>query len=150
LTHRKLKVLIVDDETAILEELKWHLEQHGWDVTTASDGLQGKEFCDRGVTQFDLIISDIRMPGMDGQALVKLVADIKNDLLPALFIMTAYDDVLREDAHAIGADAIFQKPFRVSELVAAAQHFIKVRSQFAESSASGAVIDPSARTIKTQ
>jgi DNA-binding response OmpR family regulator len=46
--------------------------------------------------------------------------------------MTAYDDVSREDAHTLGADAIFQKPFRVRELVAAAEHFMKLAEGHAE------------------
>lgn len=132
---KKLKVLIVDDELAILEELKWHLEQHGWDVKTANDGIRGLEHWESFGSQLDLVISDVRMPGVNGQSLVKNIAISKKDLLPALFIMTAYDDVLREDAHAIGADAIFQKPFRVMELIAAAKHFVHIRNKFsAESS----------------
>ena len=83
-------VLLVDDESSILQELVWHLEQQGWEVLTASDGI------------------------------------LRRTTRPAVFIMTAYDDVSREDAHTIGADAIFQKPFRVRELVAAAEHFMKL------------------------
>ncbi len=148
--HRKLKALIIDDEAAILEELKWHLEQHGWEVATASNGVRGKECCEQSSEQFDLIVSDIRMPGIDGQTLLKTVAQSKKDLLPALFVMTAYDDVLREDAHAIGADAIFQKPFRVKELIAAAQHFIKVRNDFTAEATTKNAIRPASGPIKVQ
>jgi two-component system alkaline phosphatase synthesis response regulator PhoP len=147
---KKLKALIIDDEAAILEELKWHLEQHGWEVTTAVDGIRGKECCEQLNQNLDLIISDVRMPGIDGQALLKNIAQNKRDLLPALFFMTAYDDVLREDAHEIGADAIFQKPFRVKELIAAAKHFIKVRNDFAAEAAKTATVLPSGRTPKVQ
>lgn len=147
---KKLKALIIDDELAILEELKWHLEQHGWDVTTAKDGIRGLEQWDSIGSQLDLVISDIRMPGVSGQSLVKNIATAKRDLLPALFIMTAYDDVLREDAHAIGADAIFQKPFRVMELISAAKHFVHVRNKFAADSAKALGVLNSNRDPKVQ
>lgn len=148
--QKKLKALIIDDETAILEELKWHLEQHGWEVLTACDGVRGKEKWEHMGQKLDLIISDVRMPGIDGKALLQSIAQNKKDLLPALFVMTAYDDVLREDAHSIGADAIFQKPFRVKELISAAQHFIKVRNSFVSENRLSTAIQASGRDPKIQ
>lgn len=120
--------LLVDDESSILEELVWHLEQRGWDVLTATDGLQGVALWQKHANTLNLVVTDIRMPGIQGQALVRQIGSQRKQIRPALFIMTAYDDVSREDAHNIGADAIFQKPFRVRELVAAAQHFMKIAS----------------------
>ncbi|MEY4064051.1 MAG: hypothetical protein RIR26_259 [Pseudomonadota bacterium] len=118
--------LLVDDENSILEELVWHLEQRGWDVLTATDGIQGAALWHKHSNALNLVVTDIRMPGVQGQALIQQIGVQRKQLRPALFIMTAYDDVSREDAHNIGADAIFQKPFRVRELVAAAQHFMKL------------------------
>jgi DNA-binding response OmpR family regulator len=120
--------LLVDDESSILEELVWHLEQRGWDVLTATDGLHGVALWQKHANTLNLVVTDIRMPGIQGQALVQQIGSQRKQIRPAVFIMTAYDDVSREDAHNIGADAIFQKPFRVRELVAAAQHFMKVAS----------------------
>jgi|GEM_PF-647975 len=119
-------VLLVDDENSIIEELVWHLEQRGWEVLTASDGMKGEQLWKKHAQALKLIVTDIRMPGLPGQALVKQISAVRKTIRPALFIMTAYDDVSREEAHALGADAIFQKPFRVRELVAAAEHFMKL------------------------
>ncbi|NBO38943.1 response regulator [bacterium] len=129
-------VLLVDDEKAILEELGWHLEQRGWRVVLASDGSQGESLWKTHNHELRLVVTDIRMPGTHGKTLVKSISSSRQHLRPALFIMTAFDDVSREDAHRMGADALFQKPFRVKELVAAAEHFMKVAdSNDAESSA---------------
>lgn len=118
--------LLVDDEHSILEELSWHLQQRGWRVLTAPDGCKAEELCRKHFSELQLVVTDIRMPGQSGQTLVKKIAEERKSVRPAVFIMTAYDDVSREDAHMIGADAIFQKPFRVRELVAAAEHFVKI------------------------
>ncbi|MEY3901568.1 MAG: hypothetical protein RL189_874 [Pseudomonadota bacterium] len=118
--------LLVDDEHSILEELSWHLQQRGWRVLTAPDGCKAEELCRKHFLELQLVVTDIRMPGQSGQTLVKKIAEERKSVRPAVFIMTAYDDVSREDAHLIGADAIFQKPFRVRELVAAAEHFVKI------------------------
>ncbi|MFZ9520822.1 MAG: response regulator [Silvanigrellaceae bacterium] len=119
-------VLLVDDESSILEELGWHLGQCGWRVLTASNGVKGEELWRKHAAELSLVVTDIRMPGVTGQNFIKKIAAERNAIQPAIFIMTAYDDLTREDAHTIGADAIFQKPFRVKELVAAAEHFIKL------------------------
>ena len=125
-------VLLVDDESSILQELVWHLEQQGWEVLTASDGIQGEQLWKKHSNSLSLVVTDIRMPGLPGQALVKEISALRRTTRPAVFIMTAYDDVSREDAHTIGADAIFQKPFRVRELVAAADHFMKLAISHSE------------------
>lgn len=121
--------LLVDDESSILEELSWQMRQRGWRVLTAPDGVRGAELCRKHFAELNLVVTDIRMPGLPGQDLIKGAASERATLRPALFIMTAYDDVSREDAHKIGADAIFHKPFRVLELIAAADHFMKVNKQ---------------------
>lgn len=118
--------LLVDDESSILEELSWHLEQRGWQVLTAPDALKAEQLFQKHLDQLSLVVTDIRMPGIHGHTLVKKMSSKRVALKPALFIMTAYDDLTREDAHVIGADAIFQKPFRVRELVAAAEHFVRI------------------------
>lgn len=140
-------VLLVDDESSILQELVWHLEQHGWEVLTASNGIQGEHLWKKHSNSLSLVVTDIRMPGLSGQALVKEISALRKTLRPAVFIMTAYDDISREDAHTIGADAIFQKPFRVRELVAAAEHFMKLGNSQSEEKNSTAelVCAPSAK-----
>ncbi|NBW82415.1 DNA-binding response regulator [bacterium] len=119
-------VLLVDDEASILEELGWHMSQCGWRVLTAANGVKGEELWKKHAAELSLVVTDVRMPGISGQTFVKKMSAERTSIQPLIFIMTAYDDVSREDAHIIGADAIFQKPFRVNELVAAAEHFMKI------------------------
>lgn len=123
---QKPLALLIDDESSILEELVWHLEQQGWECLSATDGSKGLQLWQSHSYQLELVVTDVRMPGIQGQTLVKEISGVRKTTRPALFIMTAYDDVSREDAHIIGADAIFQKPFRVRELVAAAEHFMRI------------------------
>jgi len=125
-------VLLVDDESSILQELVWHLEQQGWDVLTASNGIQGEQLWKKHSNSLSLVVTDVRMPGLSGETLVKEISALRRTMRPAVFIMTAYDDISREDAHTIGADAIFQKPFRIRELVAAAEHFMKLGTSHSE------------------
>jgi hypothetical protein len=122
----KRLALLVDDESSILEELSWHLQQRGWQVITAPDAFKAELLFRKHRDELSLVVTDVRMPGLHGETLVKNMSTNRLSLRPALFIMTAYDDLTREDAHRIGADAIFQKPFRVRELVAAAEHFVKL------------------------
>jgi hypothetical protein len=121
-----LLALLVDDETSIVEELSWHLQQRGWRVITAPDAYRAEQLFSKHRDQLSLVVTDVRMPGMHGHLLIKKLSTHRLTLRPALFIMTAYDDLSREDAHVLGADAIFQKPFRVRELLAAADHFVKL------------------------
>jgi two-component system alkaline phosphatase synthesis response regulator PhoP len=125
-------VLLVDDEVSIIEELVWHLEQRGWEVLTATDGIKGEQLWKKHSNALKLVVTDIRMPGLPGQSLVRNISAVRKTVHPVLFIMTAYDDVSREEAHNLGADAIFQKPFRVRDLVAAAEHFMKLGDTHSE------------------
>lgn len=111
-----VKILVIDDEQASCRTLKLHFENHGFEVETAGAAEEGLAFIKS--EPFDLVISDIRMPGRDGLSLLKEV----HKLLPELpFIMiTAFQDLDSTVAAMRGGAVDYvPKPIDLEELEAA-------------------------------
>ncbi|HVL71401.1 MAG TPA: response regulator [Beijerinckiaceae bacterium] len=107
------RILLVDDEEPIRAFLKRGLEMDGHAVTTAVDGGDGLDRLGEG--EFDLLLTDIRMPIMDGIALALAAKRERPDLV--VLLMTGYADQ-RERAkglEAIVAD-VLTKPFSLADL----------------------------------
>ncbi|MEE3471512.1 MAG: response regulator transcription factor [Butyrivibrio hungatei] len=110
----KYKVLVVDDEPQIAGLLKVCLEMQGMEVSEAYDGNSAYEMFSEG--SFDLIITDVMMPVMDGYELVEKIRQKSH--VPVLFL-TAKGDVLdRIKGLNIGADDYIVKPFDPMEVAA--------------------------------
>lgn len=124
------RILVVDDDKLILMTLKRLLIREGYQVTTALSGQWAlKKVEDDG---FDLVISDIKMPEMDGIETVRKIREFltqhgKNQV-PEIFI-TAYakEDVYQE-ALALNAAGYIEKPFDVKTLVETVSKVIEGRS----------------------
>ena len=106
-------ILVVDDEKGYREVLKVIFESEGHSVEAANNGLTAVEILRSG--HFDVCISDVKMPDMDGVELLRTVREILPDL--AVVLMTAFGtiDTARE-AFKLGADDFIQKPFNNDEL----------------------------------
>jgi CheY-like chemotaxis protein/anti-sigma regulatory factor (Ser/Thr protein kinase) len=108
-----LKVLLVDDEETICDVVKKFLEEKGYSVVDTTSGKKGlKLFKDKS---FDLVLSDITMPDMDG---VKLISKLKS-IDPAIKLVTLTGHVAEEKLEAArkaGADQILLKPFKKEDL----------------------------------
>jgi len=114
-----MKLLIVDDSTMLRDMLSYALNEGGYtDVTEATDGLEGLEKAKE--TQFDLIITDVNMPNMDGITLVselrKLPQYIKS---PILVLTTERGDEMKAKGKASGATGWIVKPFVPDQLLKA-------------------------------
>ncbi|KAF1303275.1 response regulator transcription factor [Enterococcus saccharolyticus] len=109
------KVLIVDDEPSIVTLLTFNLEKEGYQVTSASDGLEGYELA---LTQaFDFLILDVMLPNLDGIEITKKLRQEKIDT--PILVLTAKDDPIdRILGLEIGADDYLTKPFSPREVVA--------------------------------
>ncbi len=108
------RILIVDDELTIVEVLKKLLARHGHDVETALNGNDALAKLKEGV--YDLMITDVRLPGIDGISLLKRAKELQSHM--AVIVITAYaevDDAVK--AMQIGAFNYIQKPFKFDELV---------------------------------
>ena len=108
------KILIVEDEVAIAELEKDYLELSGFEVEVANDGQEGLE---RALTEeFDLIILDLMLPGVDGFEICRQVRAEKNT--PIIMVSAKKDDIDKIRGLGLGADDYMTKPFSPSELVA--------------------------------
>jgi two-component system response regulator PilR (NtrC family) len=106
-------ILVVDDELSMREFLKILLEKEGYQAVTASDGEKALKAIE--MQEFDLVISDIRMPGMGGLELLDSVKKV-NPELPFIMI-TAFaspEDAVQAMKH--GAFDYITKPFKLSEI----------------------------------
>jgi DNA-binding NtrC family response regulator len=119
------KILIVDDEVGMLEICEETLQQIGpADVRTASDGAGARDLIRSG--NFDLIITDIRMPGLNGIELLREAR--KHDPELPILMMTAYPNVeTAVECMKLGAADYLAKPFMEEDLVAAATRLLEQR-----------------------
>ena len=110
----KKKVLIVDDEEDILILLSYQFNKNGFDVTTALDGVLGLTEFDK--KKFDIIVTDIRMPNMDG---IEMCGEIKKQdtTTPIIFLTAVTDDYKILHAMRTGADQFLDKPIKLDELL---------------------------------
>ncbi len=108
-----VSILIVDDELMMRDLLEKILSREGYKVFTAEDGVAAVAFLEnQGV---DIVISDMKMPRMDGFELLGHVK--KNHPNVGVIIMTAYGDTYTvKDALLLGADEYVTKPFKSYEI----------------------------------
>ncbi|HSE84055.1 MAG TPA: response regulator, partial [Thermodesulfobacteriota bacterium] len=110
----KQTVLIIDDETGIRESLSVILEMEGYEVECADSAYSGLRLIDEG-KNYDFIVCDIRMPGMDGIGFLEEVRD--RDLGSILIMVSAYGTVeISIDAIKHGAHDYIGKPINSDEL----------------------------------
>jgi two-component system, NtrC family, response regulator PilR len=110
------RILIVDDEQSMREWLRILFQRDGFDVFIADDGVAAKELLARDFV--DVVLTDIRMPRLDGVALLQALRDVAPDVVVCM--MTAHwtrDSGEWKSARDMGAAALFEKPFRDVNLV---------------------------------
>jgi DNA-binding response OmpR family regulator len=109
-----MKILIVEDEAGIVQFLKQGLEEEGYEITTALDGLLGFELFKK--ESFDLILLDWMLPKMNGLELCKAIR-IKDKTIPIIFLTAK--DTIQETIEGLkaGANDYIKKPFSFDELL---------------------------------
>lgn len=108
------KILIAEDDTDIVELLKLYLESNGFEVTSTYDGFEALNAFKKG--NYDIIIADLMMPGLNGYELIKIVRETSN--IPIIIVSAKNMDSDKVLGLDIGADAYITKPFNPLELVA--------------------------------
>ena len=110
-----IRILIVDDEPGIRKLLAMAFRRDGYNVTLAADGLEASTICES--ESFDLLLSDVRMPGMNGHELVRLVATRRPEMRTIL--MSGFDELQCQKCGVpVKACSLLQKPFLPKEAVA--------------------------------
>ena len=120
----KLSILVVEDSPTMRQLITFALRRlSDVDITEASDGVDGLKKIS-GV-KFDLILTDINMPIMDGIKLVSLIRkDESNKDVPIIVITTEGGQEDRDRALALGANAYITKPVNAAELIETANRLL--------------------------
>jgi DNA-binding response OmpR family regulator len=112
------KILVIEDETAIRNNLARFLRAEGYAVMTAENGVAGVAAAREN--QPHLVICDIRMPELDGYGvLAALRQNAATARIPFMFLTASADRAERRIGLAQGADEYITKPFKLPELLAA-------------------------------
>lgn len=114
------KILLIDDEELITRTLALALEKNGYEVLVAKNGSDAIAMAEE--EEFDLILSDIRMPGLNGIETVKqLLHTIKKrglKKIPAIFVTGYADPKIEAEARALNPRAYIYKPFDYPQFLA--------------------------------
>ena len=110
-----MKVLVVEDDNTVGQYVRRGLDEYGYQADLVNDGLEGLRLASGGA--YDLLVLDLRLPGMTGIELVRTLRD-RGVTIPVL-MLTAQDSVdFKVQALREGADDYVTKPFSFEELLA--------------------------------
>jgi excisionase family DNA binding protein len=115
--HERPRVLVVDDEQAVRDLVSKTLSMADYDVETADDGPSAVERL--RTTDYDLLITDLKMPGMDGLSVIR-EARRKSNELPIIIITGFSTEASAIEAINLGVSGYLTKPFRLPRIVSAA------------------------------
>ena len=109
------RILVVEDDAHIMRLLSIWLARNGHDVVEATNGLIAVEECQRA--PFDLIVSDVNMPGMDGISLVRWLRVERKSEVPIILLSSRSDQsTIAEEVKPLGV-CVQPKPFSPSRLM---------------------------------
>jgi excisionase family DNA binding protein len=111
------RILVVDDESSIRDLLSKTLALAEYDVDTAPDGRSALERL--RLYPYDLLIADLKMPGIDGLSVIREAKRLKSDL-PVIIITGYSTETAAIEAVNLGVSGYLTKPFRVPQVLAAA------------------------------
>ncbi len=119
-TNRNLYILIVEDEDSLRNNLARFLRFHGYNVTTAKNGVQALESI--RLHEFQVLLIDLRLPDMNGMDILKEINLAGLNI--ACMVITAYASLKTViDAFKYGACDYLEKPFQLAELEQKIKHF---------------------------
>jgi len=111
------KVLVVDDSAAIRQSITYVLDQGGYEVSEAKDGMDGLAVL-ATLDQVDLIITDVNMPNMDGISFIRKVrSEAKHKFTPIIVLTTESQGSKMNEGKEAGATGWIVKPFSSEKLL---------------------------------
>ncbi|MEE9441159.1 MAG: response regulator [candidate division Zixibacteria bacterium] len=111
-------VLVVDDSRTIVKFVSFSLKNRGFNVLTASDGMDAIEKISTHATPVDLIITDLNMPNVDGYELIStLRKNSKYQEIPIIILSSEEDEEDKQKGIDAGASSYLVKPFKSTVLL---------------------------------
>ena len=118
------KILVVDDSTSVRNMVTFTLKQEGYDVAEAVDGKDA--LAKAGSGRFDLVLSDVNMPNMDG---ITLCGELRKmpafKFTPILMLTTESSDAMKAKGKQAGATGWLVKPFNPEKLISTIKRVIR-------------------------
>ncbi len=112
-------ILVIDDEELLVKTMIRLLEKSGYEVYAVKNGIDAQAIIEE--EEFDLVISDIRMPGINGVETVRNIQKIlesnRKKRIPVIFITGFADETIAGEANKLNPIAYFYKPFDTVELL---------------------------------
>jgi len=142
-TGTAARILLADDDAEMRSLMAWALERQGYILQECHDGESLLKWIERSHSRstnvrFDLVISDIRMPGATGLEVLEEVKTLGGQ--PDVILVSAFcDPRTKEKARRLGAAALLPKPFEVEDLVAGVQEVLEARDRASAGTAIPAV-----------
>ncbi len=118
---KRKKILLVEDDTDLREEIAEVLEDNGYLVTQAGDGDAGQFMS--FLSEFDLIISDVKMPKVDGLEMVEFIK--KRLAIPVIIITGLPIEEVEKKFTTVKPDLIIIKPFSISAFISSVKNLLK-------------------------
>ena len=123
MSNNKKQILVIDDELDMLMAIKLRLEASGYEVATATDGLEGLNAARK--LKPDLIILDIMLPKMNGYKVSRFLKfDEEYKHIPVIMLTALSGDEDRTTGVETGANAYITKPFETQDLVDTVRRFL--------------------------
>jgi two-component system, OmpR family, alkaline phosphatase synthesis response regulator PhoP len=120
----KQRILIVDDSELVLVMARDALEEAGFEVFTATNGIEANSYI-FSVNKPDLIILDVMLPMLDGNKKAKLLREKEfSREIPILLLSSKSEDELRRLTAEAGADGFIRKPFTSAGIVASVRQYL--------------------------
>jgi CheY-like chemotaxis protein len=119
-SNRRRRALVVDDDAIARRALEKILRRSGYDVLTATDGLAGLRALVDEILDLDVMVTDVRMPGLDGEALIRRIREAGGETDLGIVVVTG----AAPDAAALraaGADAVVGKTAGIDAIAAAVE-----------------------------
>jgi len=110
----KKKILIVDDETGIVEEIKAFLEEEGYEAYTADTAKEGIRMLEE--LHPDVILVDVKLPDASGTEVLRACKE-KSPKTKTIMVTGYVDQHVMDEAERIGRDTFLQKPFNLVKII---------------------------------
>jgi two-component system chemotaxis response regulator CheY len=118
------QILTVDDSSSIRQMVSFTLTKAGYQVAEAVDGRDG--LAKAGQNKFDLIITDLNMPNMDGIQMITALRKLPSyHFTPILMLTTESQGEKKDEGRKAGATGWIVKPFKADQLIAVLQKLVK-------------------------